>query len=86
MKKNYHLCFSGGDEILFRDQEDYRRGFNCFALALYKTGSTGLVDAIMSTHAHFVAQSEHPDELMYMFRMAYIKGFNPLLSTKNVDG
>ena len=86
MKKNYHLCFSGGDEILFRDQEDYRRGFNCFALALYKTGSTGLVDAIMSTHAHFVAQSEHPDELMYMFRMAYIKGFNHKYKRKGTIG
>lgn len=86
MKKNYHLCFSGGNDILFRDEEDYHRGFNCFALALYKTGSTGLVDAIMSTHAHFVAQSECPDALMYMFRMPYIKGFNHKYQRKGTIG
>jgi hypothetical protein len=42
MKKTYHLCLSAGDEIMFRDLEDYNRGFNCFALALYKSNSTGL--------------------------------------------
>ena len=40
MKKTFHLCLSAGDEAMFRDLEDYHRGFNCFALALYKTGST----------------------------------------------
>ena len=39
---------------MFRDLEDYNRGFNCFALALYKTGSTGLVESFMATHTHQV--------------------------------
>ncbi len=86
MKRNYHLCFSGGNEVLFRDEDDYHRGFNCFALALYKTGSTGLVDAIMSTHCHFVAQSECPDTLMYLFRMPYIKWFNHKYQRKGTIG
>ena len=37
---------------MFRDPEDYNRGFNCFAIALYKTGSTGLVESFMATHCH----------------------------------
>lgn len=86
MKRNYHLCFSGGNEVLFRDEDDYHRGFNFFALALYKTGSTGLVDAIMSTHCHFVAQSECPDTLMYLFRMPYIKWFNHKYQRKGTIG
>ena len=76
MKKTYHLCLSGGDEVLFRDQEDYNRGFNCFALALYKTGSTGLVESFMSTHSHMMAETEDPYGLMYSMRMPYSKYFN----------
>ena len=45
MKKTYHLCLSSDDEVMFRDLEDYNRGFNCFALALYMTDSTGLVES-----------------------------------------
>ena len=44
MKKTYHLCLSAGDEVMFRDQEDYNRGFNCFALALHKTGFRSYYD------------------------------------------
>ena len=76
MKKTYHLCLSGGDEVLFRDQEDYNRGFNCFALALYKTGSTGLVESFMSTHCHLMAETDDPYGLMYSMRMPYSKFFN----------
>ena len=76
MKKTYHLCWSGGEDILFRDEEDYIRGFNCFALALYKTGSTGLVEAFMSNHVHLIVQSEQPKDLMYLFRLSYAKFFN----------
>lgn len=76
MKKTYHLCLSGGDEILFRDEEDYNRGFNCFALALYKTGSTGLVESFQSTHSHKMVQTEDPAGFMYAMRQSYSKYFN----------
>ena len=76
MKKNYHLCLSAGEEVLFRDHEDYNRGFNCFAIALYKTGSTGLVESFMSTHCHELVQTEVPDDLMYNFRLPYSMYFN----------
>lgn len=76
MKKTYHLCLSAGDEIMFRDQEDYNRGFNCFALALYKTGSTGLVESFMATHTHQVIQTNSPKEFMWHFRQPYSIYFN----------
>ena len=76
MKKTYHLCLSAGDEVMFRHLEDYHRGFNCFACALYKTGSTGLVDSIMSTHAHWLAQTTDPGWLMYEFLQPYSMYFN----------
>lgn len=76
MKKTYHLCLSAGNEAMFRDLEDYNRGFNCFALALYKTGSTGLVESFMSTHTHQLVQTTDPDELMYNFRLSYSMYFN----------
>ena len=76
MKKTYHLCLSAGEEVLFRDLEDYNRGFNSFAIALYKTGSSGLVESFMSTHSHQLVQTEIPAELMYFFRMSYSMYFN----------
>ena len=76
MKKTYHLCISSDDEVMFRDEEDYNRGFNCFALALYKTGSTGLVESFMSTHAHMLVQTEDPGGFVRAVRMPYAKYFN----------
>lgn len=76
MKKTYHLCLSAGDEILFRELEDYHRGFNCFALALYKTDATGLAEAFMSTHVHMMIQTASPRDFMHAFRHSYSKFFN----------
>lgn len=76
MKKTYHLCLSAGNEVLFRDLEDYNRGFNCLALALYKTGSGGLVESFMSTHVHQLSQTDDPGGLMYNFRLSYCMYFN----------
>ena len=76
MKKTYHLCLSAGGEIMFRDLEDYNRGFNCFAIALYKTNSTGLVESFMSTHMHILVQTDSPKDFMMCFRMLYTMYFN----------
>ena len=76
MKKTYHLCLSAGNEIMFRDLEDYYRGFNCFAIALYKTNSTGLVEAFMSTHIHVLVQTDSPKDFMICFRLLYTTYFN----------
>lgn len=76
MKKTYHLCLSAGNEIMFRDLEDYNRGFNSFALALYKTGSTGLVESFMSNHLHLLVQTADPAGFMYAFRQSYSMYFN----------
>ena len=76
MKKTYHLCLSAGDEVMFRDLEDYYRGFNCFAIALYKTNSSGLVESFMSTHVHMLVQTESPKDFMMCFRMLYTMYFN----------
>lgn len=76
MKKTYHVCLSAGEEIMFRDLEDYNRGFNCFALALYRSNSTGLVESFMSNHFHLMIQTENPKEFMYNMRQPYSKYFN----------
>ena len=76
MKKTYHLCLSAGDEIMFRDEEDYNRGFNYFAIALDKTDSCGLAESFMSTHTHQLIQTSLPSEHMYSFRLSYCKYFN----------
>lgn len=76
MKKTHHLCLSAGDEIMFRNTEDYNRGFNCFAIALFQTDSTGLCESFMSTHTHQVIQTTAPADFMYCFRKSYSMYFN----------
>ena len=76
MKKTFHLCLSSDDEVMFRDEEDYNRGFNCFALALHKTDSTGLVESFMSNHVNFLVQTTDPNKFMGAYRMPYAKYFN----------
>ena len=86
MKNTWHLCFSAGDEVLFRDLDDYNRGFNTFALALYKTDSTGLVEAFMSNHAHLLVQTAASSEFMHEFRHPYSMYFNRKYSRKGKLG
>lgn len=76
MKKTYHLSLSAGNEVLFRDTEDYNRGFNCFALALHHTGTTGLAESFMSNHCHLMVQTSDPIGFMHSFRQPYSKYFN----------
>ena len=76
MKRTFHLCLSSSDEVMFRDEEDYNRGFNTFALALYKTDSTGLVESFMTNHVHKLVQTADPNIFMGAFRMPYAKYFN----------
>jgi len=76
MKRTFHLCLSSDNEVMFRDEIDYNRGFNTFALALYKTDSTGLVESFMSNHVHMLVQTDNPDQFMQAYRMPYTKYFN----------
>ena len=76
MKRTYHLCLSAGEEVMFRDREDFNRGFNCFALALYKTDSTGLAESFMTNHTHQMIESRDPAGFMHCFRQPYSKYFN----------
>lgn len=73
MKKTYHICLSAGNEVMFRDEEDYIRGFNCFALALYKTETTGLVECFMSNHYHLLVHTADPKAFIYAMRLSYSK-------------
>ena len=68
MESVYHYCFSA-DEVICRDEEDYFRFINCFALALYYTKSVSLADAVMSNHFHTVLSS--PDIKLFSKRLRY---------------
>lgn len=61
---------------MFRDTEDYNRGFNCFAIALHQTDSTGLCESFMSTHTHQMLQTNTPAGFMHCFRKSYSMYFN----------
>ena len=76
MKKTYHLCLSGGDEVLFRDEEDYIWGNNCLCLAAHKTGSSLLAYSEMSNHVHNCVRTEMPELFIKAFRYPYNRYFN----------
>lgn len=76
MKKTYHICISGGNEILCRDEEDYIRCFNCLAMACTETDSTLLADSIMSNHIHECVRTSSPESLIKNQRYKYARYFN----------
>ena len=76
MKRTYHLCLSGGDEVMFRQKEDYVRGINCLCLAAHKTDSILLAYTFMSNHVHIGVRAECPELLMKHFRYSYNRYFN----------
>ena len=76
MKKLYHLCLSSHDEVLFRSESDLVRGFNALALACLTTDSTLLADGLLTTHLHYLAQTEVPKETLYRMRYSHVRFFN----------
>ena len=76
MKRTYHLCWSGKDELLFRTKEDYIHGIVCLALAAHKTGTTILAYCLMSNHIHICVRTENPKNFIKSFRYPYSCYFN----------
>lgn len=74
--KNFHFCISGGDEIIFRSEEDYIRGYNTLALAAAETGAQLAADAIMSTHIHVCVRTDDVKGLIHRFWKSYTRYFN----------
>jgi hypothetical protein len=76
MKKAYHICLSSGDEVCCRDEEDYVYYFNALALAIAKTESSLLADAVMSNHVHECLRTACPKVVATMQRYTYTRYFN----------
>lgn len=76
MRKTCHISLSSHDEVLFRSEADLIRGFNCLALASLETDSRLLADGFPSTHLHFLAQTDAPEEVLRRYRYAYARFFN----------
>lgn len=82
----YHVCISSENEVFFRDEADYIRGFNCLALAIERTGSVLLADAFMSNHVHFCVQTNQLKDLVWLFRTYYYRYFNSRYKRKGPLG
>lgn len=76
MKKEYHFCISGKNELICRTESDYIRAFNCLAVSAFNTDSTLLADAIMSNHMHVCVRSEDIESFVKDFRYSYTRYFN----------
>lgn len=76
MRKTYHVCISSHDEVMFRSEEDFVRGFNCFAVASLTTESRPLADGMVTTHEHFGVCSDDIKETISRLRYSYTRYFN----------
>lgn len=76
MRKTYHISLSSHNEVLFRNEADLIRGFNCLAMAILETDSRLLSDGFMTTHLHCLLQTDSPKEAMRRYRLAYTRYFN----------
>lgn len=84
--KNYHICISGGKEILFRSENDYVRAFNTLALAVAETDSLLSAEAFMSTHLHVCVQTDSLKSLLSRFWNSYTRYFNTKYHRKGTLG
>lgn len=71
-----HICIKSENELMHRDEEDYRSGISKMALAAYHTGTHIFAYALMSTHIHIVAQSADISRFVSNYRNAYTRWFN----------
>lgn len=76
MRKTYHCCVTSHDEVMFRDEEDFVRGFNCYASAVLETESRHLADGFMTSHTHFGLQTDRYSEVIGKYRYSYSRYFN----------
>ena len=76
MRKTYHCCTTSHDEVMFRDEEDFIHGFNCYAVAVLETESRHLADGFMSSHSHFGLQTDGYAEVIGRYRDSYTRYFN----------
>lgn len=76
MKKTYHLCWSGNEEILFRSRRDYIHGIICLFIAAHETESTLLAYCLMSNHIHICIRTEQKKHFIKAFRYSYTRYFN----------
>lgn len=86
MKKTYHLCWSGGNGVLFRSHQDFVRGINCLCLAAHMTGSSILAYAFMSNHVHICIRTESINSFIQKFRYPYTRYFNAKYNRKGALG
>jgi len=76
MRKTYHCCITSHDEVMFRDEEDFIHGFNCYAAAILETDSRHLADGFLSSHLHLGLQTDGPAGVVGKFRYSYSRYFN----------
>lgn len=76
MKRTYHLCWSGGDEILFRTQEDYIHGIICLCIACHEKDVHLMAYCFMSNHVHLCVRGENINDCTKAFRYSYTRYFN----------
>lgn len=76
MKRTHHLCWSGGDELLFRTREDYIHGIICLCIAAHEAGMQLLAYCLMSNHVHICIRGRDLHKFIKAFRYSYTRYFN----------
>lgn len=87
MRKTYHISLSSTeDELLFRSEADLTRGFNYLATAILETDSRLLADGVLTTHLHFLAQTDRPKEVITKVRYSLSRFFNAKYERRGMWG
>lgn len=71
-----HICIKSENELMHREEEDYRSGITKMALAAYRTGTHIFAYAFMSNHVHMIVQSPDISRFVSNYRNAYTRWFN----------
>ena len=71
-----HICIKSENELMHREEDDYRSGITKMALAAYRTGTHIFAYAFMSNHVHMIVQSPDISRFVSNYRNAYTRWFN----------
>ncbi|MBQ0043658.1 MAG: hypothetical protein KBT05_01395 [Bacteroidales bacterium] len=86
MKKQYHICITSHEEVMFRNEEDYLRGINSLALTCIQMQDKVCTFSFQTDHIHFDLISDRPGEFVRQFRNRYAMYFNKKYNRKGPLG
>ncbi len=86
MKRLIHLCFTSKQEVLCRNDHDYKMMISRIAQSAIYNDTHILAYAVMSNHVHLIVQTDQESAFIKTLRSSYTQSFNHIHERKGSLG